>query len=50
MNDLLTAFGDCIESRITRRGFGYKLAVGILFVAIIGIFVRDVVQMIGGEE
>ena len=50
MSDLFAALGDWIDSRIKYRGFWYKLGLAVLFIAIIGVFVRDIVDMIGDTE
>lgn len=50
MSDLLAALGGWIDSRVKHRGFWYKLGVAALFVVVIGYFIRDIFEAVGGME
>ncbi|MEM9974781.1 MAG: hypothetical protein AAF771_11430 [Pseudomonadota bacterium] len=50
MNDFLAAIGQWIDARITSRGPLYKIAVGLAFVIVIGLFASDITQTVRGTE
>ena len=48
MSDLLTAIGAFFDKYLKRRPILYKLLVGLGFLIVIGLFVRDIASL-GGE-